>query len=192
MPERRAPGPPADPPEAHEAHEAHAHDADGPHDEVDGIVGAWRTARPDLDVAPLEVFSRVSRLARHLDRDRAAAFAHHAIEPWEFDVLSALRRAPAPHQLAPGQLVAQTMVTSGTMTNRIDRLAARGLVERHRDPDDGRGVLVSLTAAGAVRVDGAMAALLDRERALLATVSPAEQAHLAALLRRLLVPFDRA
>ena len=91
-------------------------------DEVDRIVEAWRRERPDLDVAPLSVLSRVTRLARHLDLARRNAFARHQLEVWEFDVLSALRRAGEPYQLSPGTLVAQTLVTSGTMTNRIDRL----------------------------------------------------------------------
>ena len=98
-----------------------------PADEVDRIVAAWRRERPDLDVGPLQVLSRVSRLARHLDLARGAAFAEHGLEGWEFDVLSALRRAGAPYELSPGQLVAQTLVTSGTMTNRVDRLERRGL-----------------------------------------------------------------
>src|SRR5579875_3015977 len=108
-------------------------------DEVDRLVAAWRRERADLDVTPLEVLSRVTRLARHLDRARRTAFAEHGLEPWEFDVLSALRRAGAPYQLSPGQLLTQTLVTSGTMTNRIDRLAKRGLVERLPDPSDRRG-----------------------------------------------------
>jgi DNA-binding MarR family transcriptional regulator len=84
--------------------------------------------RPDLDVTPLQVLSRVSRLARHLDRARRAVFLAHDLESWEFDVLTALRRAGAPYQLNPGQLLKATLVTSGTMTNRIDRLTAAGLV----------------------------------------------------------------
>src|SRR5258708_22982739 len=109
------------------------------HDEVDRLVAAWRRERPDLDVAPLEVLSRVSRLARHLDRARRTAFAEHDLEPWEFDVLSALRRAGEPYQLTPSKLLTQTLVTSGTMTNRIDRLAAKDLVKRLPDPRDPRG-----------------------------------------------------
>jgi DNA-binding MarR family transcriptional regulator len=161
-----------------------------PVDEVDRIVGAWRRERPDLDVAPLEILSRVSRLARQLDRDRGAAFAGHDLEPWEFDVLAALRRSGDPYQLSPGQLVAQTLVTSGTMTNRIDRLEARGLVARRPDPDDGRGVLVRLTADGRARVDTALAALLERERDLLADLDGDARAKLAGLLRRLAIRFD--
>jgi DNA-binding MarR family transcriptional regulator len=159
-------------------------------DEVDRIVAAWRRERPDLDVGPLEVLSRVTRLSRHLDRARRAAFAEHGLEAWEFDVLSALRRAGDPYQLSAGRLVTQTLVTSGTMTNRIDRLAARGLVERHRDPADRRGVQVRLTEAGRRQVDAALADLLGRERDLLGDLSEAEAARLAALLRRLVAPFD--
>jgi DNA-binding MarR family transcriptional regulator len=160
-------------------------------DEVDRIVAAWRRERPDLDVAPLEILSRVTRLARHLDRDRAAAFAGHELETWEFDVLAALRRSGAPYQLSPGQLVSETLVTSGTMTNRIDRLAARGLVVRGPDPDDGRGVLVRLTDAGRALVDTALAALLERERALLSGLDGEASGELAALLRRLSIQFDQ-
>jgi DNA-binding MarR family transcriptional regulator len=159
-------------------------------DEVDRIVAAWRRERPDLDVSPLEVLSRVTRLAKHLDRARRAAFAERGLEPWEFDVLSALRRAGAPYQLSPGQLVTQTLVTSGTMTNRIDRLAARGLVERHRDPGDRRGVQVRLSQEGRARVDSALADLLEWERDMLQGLSETDSARLAALLRRLVLPFD--
>ena len=159
-------------------------------DEVDRIVAAWRDQRSDLDVEPLEVLSRVSRLARHLDRARAAAFTEHGLESWEFDVLAALRRAGAPYELSPGQLVTQTLVTSGTMTNRVDRLAGRGLVERLPDPRDRRGVIVRLTAEGLRTVDDAFAGLLERERDLLAGLAAEERAQLAALLRRLVSPFD--
>ncbi len=159
-------------------------------DEVDRIVAAWRRERPDLDVRPLEVLSRITRLARHLDRDRAAAFAQRELELWEFDVLATLRRSGPPYQLSPGQLIAQTMVTSGTMTNRVDRLAERALVARTPDPSDGRGVLVRLTGAGRQLVDETLADLLERERALLKVLDPGRSRELANLLRRLLLPFD--
>jgi DNA-binding MarR family transcriptional regulator len=162
----------------------------GPRDEVDRIVEAWAHERPDLDVAPLAVLSRVSRLARHLDLARRGAFAHHGLETWEFDVLSALRRAGAPYRMSPGALLTQTLVTSGTMTNRIDRLAARALVERLPSPDDRRGVLVSLTDEGLHRVDAAMSSLLEVERRLLADLDEAERARLADLLRVVVLPFD--
>ncbi|HEX6469561.1 MAG TPA: MarR family transcriptional regulator [Streptosporangiaceae bacterium] len=159
-------------------------------DEVDRLVAAWRKERPDLDVEPLHVLSRVSRLARHLDRARRSVFAAHDLESWEFDVLTALRRAGAPYQLSPGRLLRATLVTSGTMTNRIDRLEAAGLVGRHPDPQDKRGVQVRLTEAGRARVDAAFADLLERERRLLGGLSGVDRDHLAGLLRTLLVPFD--
>jgi DNA-binding MarR family transcriptional regulator len=160
------------------------------HDEVDRIVAAWARERPDLDVTPLTVLSRVSRLARHLDLARRGAFARHGLETWEFDVLSALRRAGVPYRMSPGALLTQTLVTSGTMTNRIDRLAERGLVERGPAPDDRRGVLVELTALGLARVDDALADLLTVERGLLGELGEPDRVRLAGLLRDLLEPFD--
>jgi DNA-binding MarR family transcriptional regulator len=161
-----------------------------PADDVDVIVSAWRRERPDLDVTPLEVLSRVSRLARRLDLARGSAFAEHHVEGWAFDVLSALRRAGEPYELSPGHLVQQTLVTSGTMTNRVDRLERQGWVERRPDPGDRRGVLVRLTGAGRDIVDAAMANLIDHEKSLLGQLSGAEQQQLARLLRRLLAPLE--
>jgi DNA-binding MarR family transcriptional regulator len=157
-------------------------------DEVDELVQAWRRERSDLDLAPVEVFSRIGRLSRLLDRARRDAFTAHEIEPWEFDVLAALRRAGKPYRLSPGQLLRETLVTSGTMTNRIDRLADRGLVERSPDPHDRRGVLVGLTADGKRAVDGAFETLLASERDLLTELSTAERRELAGLLKRLMNP----
>ena len=158
-------------------------------DEVDLIVEAWRRERPDVDVAPMHVLSRVSRLAHHLDRARREAFTAHSLEPWEFDVLAALRRSGAPYELSPGRLVGETLVTSGTMTNRVDRLAGRGLVERRPDPGDRRGVLVRLTETGREQVDGALSELMDREAELLAGLSPTDAEALVSALRTLTRPF---
>ena len=164
----------------------------GLRDEVDDLVAGWRTQRPDLDVTPMQVLSRVSRLARHLDIARRGAFASHGLEPWEFDVLSALRRAGPLFQLTPGALLRATLVTSGTMTNRIDRLAAAGLVRREPDPRDRRGVLVTLSEQGREAVDAALTDLLSREQGLLAGLAGEQRDTLAALLRTLLAPFDAA
>jgi DNA-binding MarR family transcriptional regulator len=158
-------------------------------DEVDELVEAWRRERADLDLAPVEVFSRISRLSRHLDLTRKQAFTEQQIESWEFDVLAALRRAGPPYELSPGRLLKETLVTSGTMTNRVDRLTSRSLVERLPDPHDRRGVLVRLTAAGKTTVDAAFESLIDREQALLADLAADDRAHLADLLRTLLTPF---
>ncbi len=159
-------------------------------DEVDRIVAAWARERPDVDFEPMQVLSRVGRLAKHLDRARRSAFAASELEPWEFDVLAALRRAGTPYELSPKALLQQTLVSSGTMTNRIDRLVARGLVERRTDPADRRGVLVSMTAEGRERVDGAIRDLLDDEARLLSGLSRADQERLSALLRKLSLDFD--
>ncbi len=157
---------------------------------MDELVEAWRRERADLDLAPVEVFSRIGRLARLLDKARREAFTAHEIELWEFDVLAALRRAGGAYQLTPGALLRETMVTSGTMTNRVDRLAHRGLVERLPDPSDRRGVLVRLTVEGKRTVDGAFESLLASEADLLSDLAPDDRAHLAELLRRLMAPLS--
>jgi DNA-binding MarR family transcriptional regulator len=159
-------------------------------DETDSLLDAWHRERPDLDVAPLSVLSRVTRLARHLDRERRAAFAEHGLEVYEFDVLSALRRSGAPYELTPGQLVRQTLVGSGTTTNRLDRLESRGLIDRRPDPEDGRVRRVRLTDRGRDRVDAAVADLLGRERRLLGRLSEPDRNTLAGLLRSVLVNFE--
>ena len=159
-------------------------------DEVDDLVEAWARERGDLDLAPVEVFSRISRLSRHLDLARRDAFTASGIESWEFDVLAALRRAGDPYELSPGRLLRETLVTSGTMTNRVDRLTARNYVERLPDPHDRRGVLVRLTAEGLAAVDTAFTALLAAEAEILAPMPAADRAELADLLRTLLVPFS--
>jgi len=160
-------------------------------DQVDRLVAAWRRERPDLDVEPLEVLSRVSRLARHLELARRESLERLALPRWQFDVLTALRRAGAPYEMTPGELMAETLVSSGTMTHRVDQMETAGLVARQPDPADGRVVRVRLTERGREAVDRALGGLLERERELLARLGPPERRQLAALLRSLLEPFDR-
>lgn len=155
-------------------------------DEVDEIVTAWRRERPDLDVEPLQVLSRISRLAAVLDVRRADAFVGHGLQAHEFDVLSVLRRSGQPFERTAGELATLTHVTSGTMTSRLDRLVARGFVTRRPDPDDGRIVRVRLSEVGRERVDAAFAALLSTEQQLLATLDATQSTELAASLRSLL------
>jgi len=161
-----------------------------PEDEVDRIVGAWLRERPDLDFAPLQVLSRVDRLSKHLEVARKRAFTRSSLQSWEFDVLAALRRAGAPYQLSPKALLQQTLVSSGTMTNRIDRLVSRGFVERLSDPADGRGVLVRMTRQGLTHVDAAITRLVDAEAGILRSLTTNDQARLGTLLRKLTVSFD--
>jgi DNA-binding MarR family transcriptional regulator len=159
-------------------------------DEVDRLVAAWKRERPDLDLSPLSVLSRITRIARHLDIARRDAFGD--LENWGFDVLAALRRAGSPYQLSPGALMQETMVTSGTITNRLDRLEELQLITREPDPNDGRGSLVTLTKSGIRAVDAAMEDLLENERQLLKDLSGKDREQLAALLSTLVTEFDSA
>jgi DNA-binding MarR family transcriptional regulator len=159
-------------------------------DQVDRLVSAWRREHPDLDVEPLEVLSRVSRLARHLELARREALGRLPLEQWQFDVLAALRRSGPPYEMTPGELMAETLVSSGAMTHRVDQMEAAGLVSRQPDPSDGRGVRVRLGPAGRTAVDAALRNLLEHERRLLEHLPASERAELAGLLRRLLEPFD--
>lgn len=159
-------------------------------DEVEAILKAWERELPGVDVTPMASLSRLSRLARLLDRARQAAFTRHELEAWEFDVLAALSRSGSPYELPPGELVRQTLSTSGTMTNRVNRLEARGLVHRSPSEVDRRSIMVRLTDSGQLKVRAALQDLLDFERAALVVLEPAERDQLAALLRRLLAQFE--
>jgi DNA-binding MarR family transcriptional regulator len=152
-------------------------------DEVDRLIAAWKHERPDLDLSPFAVLSRISRISRNLDIARRDAFAD--LETWGFDVLAALRRTGDPYQLSPGALMQETLVTSGTMTNRLDRLEELKLITRQPDPVDGRGSLVTLTASGMRAVDKALEGLLEHERELLNGITREERNTLAELLSKL-------
>lgn len=159
-------------------------------DDVDRIIEAWGREAPEVDVSPLAVLSRVARLARRLDLLRKEAFATHSLDNWEFDVLASLCRIGPPYELSPGQLINMTLSTSGTMTNRIDRLVERGLVTRLPDLRDRRAVRVQLTDQGRSLVRDALEDLLVEEQAILSVVSEEEQELLVDIMRRLLDPFE--
>jgi DNA-binding MarR family transcriptional regulator len=154
----------------------------GRQDAVDRIAGQWAAVRPGLDLSPLLVVGRVSRLSRLLGRLLAENFARHGIEAWTYDVLATLYRSGEPHELTAGDLVRQTMVTTGAITNRIDRLEERGLVERARTGDR-RKVLVRLTPAGRAMVEEVVGGHLATERRALSALTDRQQAELARLLR---------
>jgi DNA-binding MarR family transcriptional regulator len=158
-------------------------------DEVDRIVAAWQRERPDLDVAPLQVLSRVTRLARHPRPGPRGGLRRARLERWSSDVLAALRRAGAPYELSPGQLTSETLVSQRHHDQPDRRLERRLLVRRRPDPDDGRGVLVPLQPAGREVVDTALADLLERERT---CCRPRRGGRRRARRRprRLVAPFD--
>lgn len=160
-------------------------------DEVDNMVAAWHAVRPDLEVSPLQVFSRISRLARRLDRYRHEAFAVRGVGNWEFDVLSALRKSGSPFVMTAGELMQETLVSSGTMTNRLGRLQQRGLVKKVVDSKDRRVVNVFLTKLGCEVVDNVIAELLEREKFLLKDLSDGEKVQIEQLLRQLSLTFER-
>jgi DNA-binding MarR family transcriptional regulator len=161
-------------------------------DAVDRITGQWNAVRPDIDVSPIRVIGRVSRLSRLVDRRLAENFARYGVESWMYDVLATLRRSGEPYKLTAGDLVRQTMVTTGAITNRIDRLAQRGFVERART-DDRRKVIVRLTRDGLDVVEEVVVGHMATEREILAALSPRQQDDLARLLRTTLLALgDRA
>jgi DNA-binding MarR family transcriptional regulator len=155
-------------------------------DAVDRITGQWNSVRPDLDVSPITVIGRISRLSRLIDRRLAENFGRFGIENWMYDVLATLYRSGSPHELTAGELVAQSMVTTGAITNRIDRLEQRGLVER-ATANDRRKVIVRLTEAGVRVVDEVAVAHLATEREILAALSQRQQHDLVRLLRTTLL-----
>ena len=157
-----------------------------PADAVDRITSQWEAVRPDVDVSPIEVIGRVSRLSRLIDRRLAENFARFDLENWMYDVLATLRRSGEPYELTAGDLVRQSMVTTGAVTNRIDRLEQRGLVERTASKDR-RKVIVRLTRAGLDTVDEVVMAHTATEREILGALSQRQQQEMAGMLRSLLL-----
>ncbi|TYB41311.1 MarR family winged helix-turn-helix transcriptional regulator [Actinomadura chibensis] len=155
-------------------------------DAVDAILAQWGRERPDLDVSPMGVIGRISRAQLLLGRELRAFFAAHGLENWEFDVLATLRRSGAPYELTAGALLKTAMVTSGAITNRIDRLEARGLVERVRDTGDRRSVRIRLTPRGRETVDAVVGPHVANEERLLAALGTDGRERLADALRTLL------
>lgn len=153
-------------------------------DHVARVIAQWEQERPDLDPSPLAVIARLHRIALRLTEELVAVYAAHGLGEGEFDVLATLRRQGPPYALTPSELAAQTMVTSGAVTKRVDRCLAQGWVSRQPSEDDGRGRVIALTEAGRALMDEAFAAHLANEQRLLAPFSGAERATLAGLLER--------
>jgi len=161
-------------------------------DAVDKILEQWRRERPDLDPSPMGPIGRLARCEALIRRKLDQTFAQFEMTSWEFDVLATLRRAGKPYCLAPTALYSSLMVTSGTMTNRLQHLEKIGLVERIKSNEDARSMLVQLTEAGIIRIDKAVEAHIATERAILAGLSSASLTQLDTQLTKLLSILDVA
>lgn len=159
-------------------------------DHVARIQREWNRERPDVDVEPQGVIGRLHRVAGYLTEQLCAVYRRHGLNEGEFDVLAALRRAGEPFERAPGELAAFTMVTTGAMTKRIDRLERDGLVTRRPSADDGRGRVVGLTVAGRQLIDRAFTEHMRNERRLLDCLSAEQAAQMESLLTQWLACFE--
>ena len=160
-------------------------------DHVDKIVAQWNKERPDLDVGPMEIIGRFGRIANHLRDGMSRTFVKAGLHSASFDVLATLRRSGAPYALSPGDLLKATMVTSGTMTNRIDQLVKAGLVERIKNKTDARSFVISLTDKGFALIDGILEAHVKTQHELVAGLSPDAQAKLNEILIQLMGSLDQ-
>ncbi|MFB7122526.1 MarR family winged helix-turn-helix transcriptional regulator [Kitasatospora sp. NPDC056273] len=156
-------------------------------DTVDDIVEQWARARPELDAGPMALIGRLRRLNVRVDNALREYFTACGLDSSEFDVLATLRRSGEPYELNARALLKSAMVTSGAITNRVDRLSAKGLVERNPCPTDRRAVLVRLTPAGKELIDGALAGHVRNEERILSALDADERNRLDALLRKLLI-----
>jgi len=156
-------------------------------DQVDAILRQWEEERPDLDPSPLGILSRIVRLGKHIEADLRRGLAPFGLDTWSFDVLAALRRQGSPYALSPTALRRASLLTSGAMTNRIDRLEERDLVERVADPNDRRSLRVHLTPTGLGLIEEAIEARLNAAQDLTSCLTDEEQDQLSQLLRKLLL-----
>lgn len=161
-------------------------------DHVDKVLKQWDRERPDLDVAPMGMIGRMKRLNQHLLQSMGKTWAAHGLNAASFDVLATLRRAGPPYALSPGDLMASTMVTSGTMTHRVDQLEKAGLIERVKNPADGRGFVVSLSDKGFEVIDAAVTAHVATQARLVSGLSDDERFQLDGLLKRFIESLDQA
>lgn len=161
-------------------------------DHVDDVLRQWAAERPDLDASPMGIVGRIQRASRRLERGITENFARFGLQLWEFDILGTLRRSGPPYRLTAGALSESSMVTSGAITNRIDRLVDRGLVTRETDPGNRRSVVITLSGAGWELIETVLVHHVDREEQLLASLSAADRERLADLLRTLLIGLDDA
>lgn len=154
-------------------------------DHVDHMIQQWAEQRPDLNMIGLHIIGRISRLARHFERQIETSLAEYGLNGAGFYVLASLRRSGPPYRLSPTQLYNSLLVSSGTMTHRLDRLEAAGLIRRVPDPADGRGSLVALTGRGRHLIDRAMDGHTSNEIAMLSGLGTDDAARIAQELRHL-------
>lgn len=159
-------------------------------DPVDAILAQWQRERPDLDVSPMGIIGRIGRLTKHLERSLQATFSEFGLQAGEFDVLATLRRSGQPYQLSPTALFNTLMISSGTMTHRIDQLEKVNLVKRIPDPSDRRGTLIQLTDQGFTVIEAAVEAHVANMHRLLQVLKESERQALAQLLGQLLISFE--
>lgn len=154
-------------------------------EQLDRILAQWHAEKPYLDVSPMAVIGRLGRAATAVDARLARTFANHGLDSSSFDALATLLRSGHPYSLTPAALARDAMISTSAVAQRLNKLEQRGLVTRTANPDDGRGTLVTLTAAGKVVIDAALPDHLATEHAMTSALSAAEQAQLARLLQRL-------
>ena len=155
-------------------------------DKIDKILTQWKRESPQLDLSSLAVIGRILQLSRLLEKQRESVLVDFDLTLWSFDMLATLRRQGPPYQLKPTELYGLLMLSSGAMTNRIDRLEKAGLVTRLRDPNDRRSVTVQLTNKGLEQVDNVMPVLFEQENQLLENLSKTETKTLISLLKKFL------
>jgi len=158
--------------------------------DIENIRAQWAKQRPDLDTGPMGLIGRVVRLSALYSEEMGKTFSKHGLNAASFDVLATLLRSGPPHALSPNQLLETMMVTSGTMTNRIDQLAKEGLVARVPNPDDKRSVLVQLTEAGRRKVDAAVTDHVETQKRLVGRLAAEDRAALNRLLDQGLKTFS--
>jgi DNA-binding MarR family transcriptional regulator len=155
-------------------------------DEIDRLIAGWERERPDLDLIPMAVVARLLRAAGAIGAGLELTAREHGLQVPEGDVLFTLRRSGEPYRLQPSDLSAMLLVSSGTLTNRLDRLEDKGLIERVPHPTDRRSTEVALTEAGFELAEGVVGEHVENERRMLAGLSSAELERLDSLLRKLL------
>jgi DNA-binding MarR family transcriptional regulator len=166
-------------------------DADPGPDAIDRIEDAWRRERPDVDVSSVGIISRVWRISRHLEQARKERLAEHGTDRVTLDVLAMLRRSGPPFRMTAGELTHHSLISSGGVSQRLEKLERAGLLTRHIHSDDRRRIDVQLTQDGVELIDSILADLMAHEAALLDVLAPGEQDDLRRILKRLLARFEK-